>query len=677
MIAGLSVYAGNMDKKQIKNSVTKEEKVKMDSVVAALPYKVKLKYADALFEAGNYYDAMNIYLQLMNERPDNNYLLYQLGESNRKARDYETAKKWFVKLIGRNPDEFPLTYYKYAQMLKMNREYEDAKYTFAKFVLRTKDEIYKKRATREIEACDFAMKAFYNPLQYEIRHLDSVINKPYSDYAPQVRDSMLYFSSFNFDTTGKESFMKNGKRLSHLYFTEKEDGSWTKPKVLPEPINNSRFHSGNCAFTKDGKRMYFTQCSDNGESDINCKIYLSNNVKGTWDTPVELSVAVNKEKFSSTHPALGPSEGSFDILYFSSDRPGGKGGFDLWYSEVNQNGIATPPVNLGDEINTDEDEITPFYNGEKLYFSSNGHIGMGGFDIFSSRGKKESWSKTVNMGYPINSSADDMYYVKGHEPKTYYLVSNRPGIVTNKGATCCDDIFMVKDLRIPKFVIKGNIFEKVDSIVTGFLIGAKVEVNELSGENEKPLYENLLASNSDYKYDLKWNKEYVFRIQKKGYFPEIFTINTSIYDESDTIHRDIALAKIAKNKSYKLEKIYYDFGAATLRDDSKNTLRMLYDLLVENPMIVIELSAHTDSVGTSTYNLDLSQRRAQSCVNYLIRLGIKPQRLIAKGYGESYPVAPNSYPDGSDNEEGRQLNRRTEFKIIGELTRVGDQVIFD
>lgn len=635
-----------------------------------LPLKVKIKYADALFQAGNYYDAIEEYAGILDMKPDNINAMYQTGECYFMARDYVNAEAWYAKVADATEEGFPLAYYRLAMMQKMNGKYEEAKYTFAKFALRAEGD-YITRAKREIEACDFAKNAVENPTPFTVTHLGEPVNSPYSEYAPATESGKLYFSSLVRDTAaaGKEKF------LSHVYLSAKNSKGWKKGELAGAPFNSDELHTGNLAFSPDGRRAYFTQCTDNGERDIRCAIVMSVRDGKTWTQPVPLGFQRKDDPFTSTHPAVA-TEDSLDIVYFSSNRPGGSGGNDLWYVEIRNDGSSSEPVNLGSAVNTIDDEVTPFFSKNKLYFSSTGHVGMGGLDIFVSSGMRIGWSKPQNLGYPLNSSADDLYFTKGESSNTYYFVSNRPGIYGLKSATCCDDIFMADDLRIPKYSLKGKVIETADA-GTQPLTGARVEIFDITAGNKVPVSDKILAGDSEFTFEMSADKNYEVKVQKKGYFPSATQVMGKDNADANDIAKDFVLGKLEKKKAYKMENIYYESNKSSLTDDSKEALQALYELLVENPKLVVEISAHTDDVGKGSYNIALSQQRAESCVDYLIYLGIEENRLVPKGYGESMPVAPNKNRDGSDNEEGKQQNRRTEFKIIGELSRVGDKVILD
>ncbi|GIV34021.1 MAG: cell envelope biogenesis protein OmpA [Chitinophagales bacterium] len=638
-------------------------------VKSELPFKIRQKYADALQKAGNYYEAIDVYQTLLNERKEHHYALYQIAECYAKARDYAAAARYYDRVIQEGAEQaFPLTYYRYATMLKMLGDYQAARYAFAKFTLRATGD-YASRARREIAACDFAISQMEKPGKFTVAHLDSgVINSPYSEYSPAFFDGKLYYSSFQPNSQGSDV-----PPLSRLYVSTKNPDNYGKGKPLPPPINSEQFHSGNCSFSPDGKRMYFTQCIDKGEANIRCWIVMLNWADSAWTAPVKLSWQTDN-KYTYTHPAVAFGDSTTDIVYFASDMPGGRGGMDLWYTEVKFDGTATTPTNLGQAINTIDNEVTPFYYRGRLYFSSDGHPGMGGLDIFSSSGMKAGWTNPVNLGYPLNSSADDFYFTLGETPRSYFFVSNRPGIVGLRSPTCCDDIFVALDAESGKVTLRGKISEQDDSLLQP-LAGCRVELFNVIKETYLKKEEKVLPAENQFVFELQSDNVYAIKVQKKGYFPETLVINLDSITEPE-FFKEFILMPIEKSKVYQLENIYYEPNKADLNEEARKTLKSLYELLIENPRLIVEIRSHTDSVGDAKYNMQLSQQRAENCVDYLISLGIEKSRLIPKGFGEDAPLAPNSFPDGTDNPEGRKKNRRTEFKIIGELSRSGEQILY-
>lgn len=660
-----------------------EQKVKWWEKEPKLPYKKKLEYADNLYEAGNYFQAEEKYLELLNDKPENAYLVFQIANSLRQSRDYKKAETWYVKTLDMDRSGYPVAEYYLAKVMQMQGKYEEAKNNYGSFVaasVSAKEEDYKRKAKLGIEACDFAVAEVADPGLAEVTHLEPPINKPFSDFAPSVSGDVLFYSSLNNDSTLNRSFQDKGAR-AHVYQSKLVNGTWAAGEPLSRPINGDDAHSANTTFTADAKRMYFTKCTaENGEPTITCKIYLSVSRNGIWSEPVELSKSVNAPKANNTHPAVGGTEGDTDILYFTSDREGGQGGMDIYYAEVKATGVAGLAENLGEVINTPDDDKTPFYYEPKgtLYFSSDGHKGLGGFDVLMAEGAKKEWGEVTNLGYPINSAADDHYYAKGEDKKLWYMVSNRPGIIGLKSETCCDDIFRVKDLFIPKFAISGKVKEREEDVVKGAIEDVTLEVYEINGDERILISKVPLRDDDEYFYDLEAYKDYEVEYKKQGFFTEKRIFELKPLEESDTFFVDVGLEKIRKDKAYSLSKIYYEYNSAALTEDSKQTLDELFKILNENPDLVFELSSHTDSIGSTGYNQKLSQQRAQSCVTYLVdEKGVSKDRIIAKGYGESEPIAPNSRPDGSDNPEGRAKNRRTEYKVIGELENAGDKLILD
>jgi peptidoglycan-associated lipoprotein len=305
---------------------------------------------------------------------------------------------------------------------------------------------------------------------------------------------------------------------------------------------------------------------------------------------------------------------------------------------------------------------------------SDGRAGFGGYDIYSTTGSTSVWSVPENVGTPINSSVNDQWYVAQSGGEKGYFVSNRSGIISLKSETCCPDIFTFQYINAINVALRGKIFEKADSGAAKELVGAKITISVVDEESNESVAISEQSSEKGKRYfnNLKLDKQYKVTASKAGYLSSSIILNTKNITKTDTLLRDLYLSKIDKNKAYRLNNIYYDFDKSNLRESSTKTLDSLYSILVENPLIIIELGSHTDSRGSDEYNLDLSQKRAQSCVDYLIKKGIAKDRIVPKGYGESKPLQDCSkIPDCPTSSGGdcecHQLNRRTEFKIIGEL----------
>ena len=341
-------------------------------------------------------------------------------------------------------------------------------------------------------------------------------------------------------------------------------------------------------------------------------------------------------------------------LLFASNRPGGMGKNDLWYC-IMADGVPGGARNMGTTINTKDDEQAPFYDAEKnlLVFSTDGRVGLGGLDFFQSEGDFGTWSVPVNMGKPLNSPKDDIYYTaldNTHPFAAGFISSDRESI-------CCLEVFSIR--RIKK-IVSGLI---IDCDTQQPLDGATVSL--LDTVRRKTIRQVILDASGRYTFEVDPQRFYKIVAEKENYFTKNIYFNTASLQQVDSMENPtLCLKHYEIEKPIILNNIYYDFNKATLRPESKTVLDTVVDMLNDNPKLTIEMSAHTDSVGSVKYNEKLSQARAQSCVDYLISRGIAADRLIAKGYGKSRPIAPNSLPNHKDNPEGRQMNRRTEFKVL-------------
>ena len=442
-------------------------------------------------------------------------------------------------------------------------------------------------------------------------------------------------------------------------------------KYTGMPINDNNQHNGNGAFSVDRSRFYFTRCKlDENNMKMHCDIYMTEQKKGGygWSNPVKLPAEINSDS-TQTHPAVGNSKDG-EVLYFSSNRAQGTGGMDIWYS-IKKGDTWSMALNVGKKINTVGDDVTPYYDSKNytLYFSSNGWPGMGGYDVFKAKGTMKKWEPAKNMGYPINSSVDDMYYTLSNKKYIGYLVSNRPGTISVKSETCCDDIWEIRYPRIIYYAVRGYVF---DAKTKKELPGAKV----IMVSNDTLKWGNDQQSKIDtmYFWDTQAFMSYQLKADKDGYFSNGAGFSVERKFDNDTMRVDIYLTPIPPKEPIVIENIFYGFNLATLRTESYKGLDSLYNLLIANPTIQIEIRSHTDSKGNDDYNLKLSQGRAQSVVNYLLGKGIAKERLVATGMGEKELLVKETTDDGKDCESCRQLNRRTDFKIIGVIP--GKEVIY-
>jgi peptidoglycan-associated lipoprotein len=415
--------------------------------------------------------------------------------------------------------------------------------------------------------------------------------------------------------------------------------------------------------------MFFTRSSLIGEEIQTSKLFMSNKKDSGWAPAIEVS-SLNGD-YLLRHPAVGELYGN-DVLFFAADMEGGEGGFDIYYANFEGDDFATP-VNLGESINTAEDEITPFYSDGTLYFSSDGYASLGGFDIYQSNWNGSNWSKITSLGLAYNSPLDDMFFTTYNGGQKGYLISNRPNEKKRnlKSKTCCDDIysFGIRQLIIDLIAVAES--------EEGPLKGAEVTLVDLSGEAIDPITKTN-ETLEEYSFLLDPDKPYKLVFRKDGYYPDSLTFNTvGILDDFtinkkkllnpipvppvDTTEEIIEVVTI--NQAITLDNIYYDLDDDKILPDAEGDLDVLYGLLTEYPDMVIELSSHTDAQGVSTYNRRLSQRRADSAKRYLTEKGIEDERIETVGYGED--VILNRCVNGvrcSDDEH--RENRRTEFKIL-------------
>jgi outer membrane protein OmpA-like peptidoglycan-associated protein len=643
--------------------------------------KKVLKAADEAYKEGNIYVATDLYLEILKNAPEEKSVLYNLGQSYLMARDYENAAIYFQRAYEDDTVDNILALYYAALTTKMQGNYRDAIPMFRRFNKSYKAadaQKYKKWARTEIDGCNFAINEAKPDASVKLAQLGKEVNSNYGDLAPALRDDVLYFASINSDTVlvmkPDKSDYKKENNLMKMY-TSKVSGETYGVKEQLKTFSQEGKHISNPSFSEDGLKFFYTICEGNLLKP-DCNIYMSE-LKGTeWNEGKPLNEEINLKGFTNTQPFYAKTSAG-DVLYFISDREGGKGGLDIWASGVNKKGEFGTPRNLGSKINTDREEVTPYYDSKSsaLYFSSNGWISMGAQDIFKSpidaSGKYNS--AVENLGAPFNSPCDDNYFRFGKSGEEGYLASNRPGIYSIRGKTCCHDIFSFKYDRRFYLAVKGRVIDdQTQEAIFGAAINLSLRSNNV-GEGEVTIAGDSSRGEIPYFFNLKPEKLYKVSAAKDGYFASSQQFNTLGITRSDTQVVDIYLKKMEKDKAYRLNNIYYDFDKWDLRSESKATLDTLYNILAENPTIIIELSSHTDTRGSDDYNLDLSQKRAESCVNYLIsEKGVPKERITAKGYGESKILDDCAkYPECPQDQSGdcgcHQLNRRTEFKIIGEL----------
>jgi outer membrane protein OmpA-like peptidoglycan-associated protein/tetratricopeptide (TPR) repeat protein len=488
-------------------------------------------------------------------------------------------------------------------------------------------------------AIDYAKEKPLGEYRFEPRNLGDSINSPVSEYYPTIT------------LDGKELvFTRRVNNFNEDFYGSRFiDNKWTLAKGLSGNINTA-LNEGAQNISQDGQWLIFTGCNL-PEGMGSCDLYISFLTPEGWSKPENLGYTINTEAWESA-PSLSPDKRD---LYFASNRPGGYGGSDIYVARRLPNGRFSEPENLGPEVNTAGEESCPFMHADNqtLYFTSNGHLGYGGDDLFLvKKGPKGSWSKPINLGYPINTIENEGSLVVAADGKTAFYASDRSD---SHGGLDIYTFELRKDIRPAKTLwVKGKVFDKK----TSKGLPSAVELTDLS--TKEVLSKVQTDETGNYLITLPVGKDYAFNVNRRGYlfFSENFPLSQK--DPDSTYNIDIPLQPIEPNAVIVLKNIFFDTKMFELKPESTTELDKVVQLLKDNPTLKIEISGHTDNVGKSDDNLKLSDNRAQSVVKYLVTKGIKPERLLSKGYGALKPVAPNT------SEEGRAKNRRTELKVISQ-----------
>lgn len=641
-----------------------------------ISYGKKLKLAKTLMGKGGYITAAQYLEEYLEKKPNNFKALYMCAKANEMIRDYVRAEKFYKQLLDIKPTKYPTARYDYARMLKYNGKYDQAKKEFSTFKSEydgSDAEIYQKMVKNEITGCDNALTIWSKPIDpRKVEHVSEPVNNELTELAPKWIDSKtLLYSKFPHDTAiNLTNFWKMKKDYRTKIYTATGEGTeFSNETQVPGAVNDPKFHCGNAVITADGNTMYFTKCSEDEMLNMICKIYMSKKEGSNWGEPKEMPI--NAEKATTTRPALGKDANGNDILFFSSNREGGQGGEDIWVASLDKNGMASNPKNLGKVINTPGDETSPYYDlaFKRLFFSSNGHPNMGGYDVFVVKGNIDGWDSIQNMGQPINSSADDLYLALDDMGEKGYMVSNRVGSIATRGTTSGDDIYTVY-LGGRKLYLRGSFAVKNDPTNKAILgVDNSFYLNNEGAFDKKG---SGITSAQKFVYQMEAGKKYKINGTKDGFYPAVDNIDApaKINTMSDTVDMVFYLTPIIKLKA-KIENVYFVFDKHGLnKENAMGKTDSVASFLINNPTYGLEITGHTDSKGTDEYNDKLSQERAQEVADYLMKKGIAKERLIVKGVGEKQPIAPNEFPDGRDNEEGRAANRRVEFKLFSDEIKV-------
>ncbi len=632
-------------------------------------YEQMLEVAAEAEAIGDYYNALDWYDQAYKESKDKD-LSIKKAEMYYLLRDYTRAEKDLDRVLKRDKEEkYKEQRYMHAMSLKALGRYEEAVDAFNIFIADTDSEEMRKKAQFELEGIDL-LNALEQNIDVGFMFGGDKINNASGEASPrQYRDGNLYFSSFNRRT--KIDVVEDEDYHSKIYYAAKSDGGFQKPKAIGEQVNRKEYHNANVSFSDDGRVMYFNRVQLEGTNTTFSKIFASYSKNETWSPAVEVE-GINGD-YITKQPAAGELFGN-DVLFFVSDMDGGYGGFDIYYATAKGDGSFSSPINLGESINTAGDDVTPFYQDGNLYYSTNGLPTIGGFDIFQTAWDGSNWSKPKNMGFGYNSANDDLYLSYSADGNAGYIVSNRPDENKRKlqSKTCCDDIYL---FSIRQVII--DLLATITDMEGNPLNGASLTLRNLTAPNLFSPDSKNLPENHEFQFSLDQDYEYELLVTKKGYKRDSIKFNTIGIIDNFTVEKTVALEKapevievedpeyeiVTINQSFRLNSIYYDLDDDKILKDAEQDLKVLYDLMIQYPDMVIELSSHTDSQGATRYNNDLSQRRSESAKKWLTRKKISKDRIKAVGYGESRII--NHCKNGvkcSDDEH--RINRRTEFKII-------------
>lgn len=624
-----------------------------------------LKKADQSFAKGDYSNAIFLYEKSLDD--EDSYTYYQLAEAYRVSNQLEKAEPYYAKAIEIG-DVNDQAYFHYAKALKVNGRNEEAKAVLNQYL----DEggingNIIVAAEKELENLEQLDEIRSKKSYYKVKNLET-INTSNAEYSPVYNNAWLYFTS---NRNGGKTYLGTGTPFTDIYRVQTKGANvqMNTLEKLPDAINDADINEGSATLSKKGTTMIFAKANNGkakGTDDVN--IYYSRFRKGQWSKAKTASLS-EFDTWDST-PCLTPDG---KTLYFSSNREGGYGGLDIYRAKMNRRGQWVDIQNLGPEINTSGNELFPYASSTgEFYFSSDGLAGFGGLDIFKAT-RFKGHMIVENLGEPVNSNADDFGLYQYNLSRGFFT-SNREG---GKGD---DDIYTFvnddPDLKIVNYYLTGNTYTPAEDSLA---ILPNTKVILLNDKNEM-IDEAFTGKDGKYRFRVYPEEQYYLLGQKDEYFASRVSFSTIGKSVDKTtlkkqvnrveFKQDLTLDQIVIEKAIVLNNIYYDLNKADIKPQAALELDKLVTILTDNPEINIELSSHTDTRASDEYNMELSQRRAQSAVNYIIEQGIDRARMVAKGYGESKLVIADA-----KTEEEHQINRRTEFKVTKYDKEIHDQAI--
>ncbi|MDF1672581.1 MAG: OmpA family protein, partial [Vicingaceae bacterium] len=561
-----------------------------------------LQEGDSKYYTNFYTKALDNYLAANQFNPNNAELNAKIGDCYMHSSDKSKATQYFKKAHQLSKDLDGYYYFMMAKSYHFNNDFDEA-IKYYKLSKTTKSKIDTETASKsdkKIKECTYAKQLVATPINVEIKSLSEAINSENEEYVPVITadESEIFFTSRRPNTTGGQIDAGIADYYEDIYYSTLENDKWTDAKNMGNPVN-SESHDATVGLALDGQKLFLYRDNKKGIGNI----YVSEKKGNDWSEPTELPEPINS-KSQETSACYSPDG---NTIYFVSNRPNGKGGKDIYKATKDSEGNWGEAENLGNSINTSEDEDAIFLHpdGKTLYFSSKGHSTMGGYDIFKSVNEKGMWSNPENLGYPINSSEDDVCFVLTASGDYGYYTSIK---AEGKGKRDIYRVAFLDQINKPKLtLLKGTVTDRK----TGEPLFSKVEIYDNTEDKLVGTFESNSATGK-FMVSLPAGKDYGISVKSKGYL--FYSENFNIPDDAafQVVEKHIKLDKLEVGKKVVLNNIFYDYNKATLRESSANELKKVIALLNANPKMKIEFSAHTDSRGSDSYNKNLSQQRAQS-----------------------------------------------------------------
>ncbi len=640
----------------------------ISSIVAFGQAEKFIKEADNAFENEAYFEAIDLYKKAYSKESsadEKARLLFQIAESYRYVLDYEQQVIWYNKALKAQYDN-PKAFLHLAEAYQREGDFSQALEYFNLYEERNPGD---PRVKKGIQESEYAQELRDNPTRYIVQN-EILLNSGEYDFGPAWADekfNTIFFGSSRQGAQGIETDKRTGESFQDIFFATRDSkGKWSEPERLTYRINTVH-NEAVPTLTNNFEMMLFTRCESDDKQNKGCDIYLTRKNDKSWTTAQLIDLKPEDSHPTTTvgHPALTPDE---SFLIFSSDMAGGEGGKDLWIAPFDKGSrMAGTPVNMGSQINTKGDEMFPFVRKDGvLFFASDGHLGMGGLDIFSAESTGDNaWGNVQNAKAPINSVAHDFGIIWEGDAQRGYFSSDR------NGGTGRDDIY---SFNMPPllFALEGVVYDKDTQLpvseATVKVVGSDGTSFEAESDGGGAF---TFAEKGEERY-INPETNYSIEVSKPDYLVAKDQISTVGLDESTTFLKEYFITFTDPNKAIEFPEVRYALDKAELQVNnevnSKDSLDFLYQTLVDNPTIIIELQAHTDSRGDDNYNKRLSQRRAESCVEYLASKGIPQERMIPKGYGEGKLRISDAQIAKMDTREEKeaahQKNRRTEFSVL-------------